>query len=346
MQNIESSHILLARPRASKQSESRSSAPIFAALFLLFCLFSALLISWKPLQLSIITVFLFAGPHNWMELRYFLQRMPARWGKFRLFYTVGLGGVTLLSAAYITLYALGQSWYLNETAWTASIAIWNNCLILWLCWLLYLRGRERRGRDWSWTFAAGFALCALASASPLVFSLGLVYLHPLVALLFFDRQLKRSRPHWRKVYHVCLAALPVVLVLMWMQLAKTSGLPESDDLSWRITQHAGAGILTGISSRLLVSTHVFLEMIHYAMWLLLIPLAGLSAPVWQTKRVPLAVHRRGWPRVVGASLLLGLLVVLILWAGFLFDYTTTRDIYFALAMTHVLAEAPFLIRLL
>jgi hypothetical protein len=36
----------------------------------------------------------------------------------------------------------------------------------------------------------------------------------------------------------------------------------------------------------------------------------------------------------------------LLWAGFTLDYTRTRDLYFAFAMAHVLAEAPFLIRLL
>lgn len=347
MQNIEGSNILLTRVACERQSRAaQGSTHVFAAGFTAFCLLAALLISWQPLQLSILTVFLFAGPHNWMEFRYFLERMPARWGKSRRFYTVGLGGVALLTAAYITLYALGQSWYLNAHAWALSIAVWNTCLILWVCSLLYLRGRERRGRDWSWTFAAGFALCALAWTAPLMFSLGLVYLHPLVALLFFDRQLKRSRPEWRRAYHFCLALLPVLLVLMWTKFSHAAPLAEADELSWRITQHAGAGILTGVNSRLLVATHVFLETIHYSVWLVLIPLVGLGAPVWQTRKVPLAVHKSGWPRVVRAILLLSLFVVLILWAGFLFDYTRARDIYFAVAMAHVLAEAPFLIRLL
>jgi hypothetical protein len=342
MQHIESGNIIAVRHSVEPRSPS-----VFAGVWLSFSLFSALLISWKPLQFSIITVFLFAGPHNWMEFRYFLQRMPARWGRLKLFYTTGLGGVVLLTMAYIALYVLGQSWYLNEVAWTVSIALWNSCLILWVCRLLDLRGRERVGRDWSWIWAAGFALCALAWFAPLWFSLGLVYLHPLVALLFFDRQLKRTRPGWRKAYHLCLAALPVLLVLMWTQLARTNGLPYADDLSWRITQHAGAGILTGISTRLLVATHVFLEMIHYGVWLVLMPLAASGASsLWRTNRIPLEAHRAGWPRAVRAALLLGIFIVLVLWSGFIFDYTTTRDIYFALAMAHVLAEAPFLIRLL
>jgi hypothetical protein len=341
VQNIERGELAFRR-RAGGRTLVHGRAALLVAL----CLASALVISRWPLQLSIITIFLFAGPHNWMEFRYFLSRMPARWGRSRLFYTAGLGGVGVLTAAYALLYALGQSWYLSPSALAASISLWNTCLIMWACWLIALRGRERRGRDWSWVFAAGFALCALAWLAPLMFSLGLVYLHPLVALLFLDRQLKRSRPHWRKTYHLCLAVLPVILLLMWWQLAQTPGLDENDALSWRITQHAGAGILRGMSSRLLVATHVFLETIHYGVWLFLIPLAGLNTPVWQTHRIPLAAHRRGWPGTVRAALVLALFVVVVLWAGFSLDYTRTRDIYFTLAMAHVLAEAPFLIRLL
>jgi hypothetical protein len=39
-------------------------------------------------------------------------------------------------------------------------------------------------------------------------------------------------------------------------------------------------------------------------------------------------------------------VVLALWLGFAVDYATTRDIYFAFAIGHVLAEFPFLIKML
>lgn len=340
MQNV-ASIVSVAEKRRSQNHASR-----FAASFFCFCLLSALLVSWQPLLFSIVTVFLFAGPHNWIEFRYFLARMPAHWGRSKLFFSVGLGGVALLTTAYALLFALGQSWYLSNSIWTASVALWNTALILWLSALVYLRGRQRLRRDWSWVFAIGFALCAFASAAPLLFSLALVYLHPLVALWFLDRQLKRTRPQWRKAYHLCLAALPFMLVLMWVRLAHTPNLPETDALSWRIMQHAGASVLTSVSGRLLVSTHVFLETIHYAVWLALVPLAGLGASVWQTNKIPLAISSNGWPRTVQAVLIFGLFAVVALWAAFVFDYTTTRDIYFTLAMAHVLAEAPFLIRLM
>jgi uncharacterized membrane protein YoaK (UPF0700 family) len=54
----------------------------------------------------------------------------------------------------------------------------------------------------------------------------------------------------------------------------------------------------------------------------------------------------GWKLFVGGALTLGLLVVLGFWCGFLADYPLTRDVYFTVAMLHVLAEAPFLLRMI
>ena len=53
-----------------------SSAQIFAFGFVAFCALAAFLIGSFPLQLSIVTIFLFAGVHNFMEFRYFAARMP------------------------------------------------------------------------------------------------------------------------------------------------------------------------------------------------------------------------------------------------------------------------------
>lgn len=340
MQNIVSSTNLIQQRRA------QTFALPFAVCFLLFMFFSASLIVWKPLQLSIATIFLFAGPHNWIEFRYFLARMPRYWGKSKTFFTVALGGVFLLTVFYVALYWLGQSWYLNEDAWTFSISFWNSAVLIWVCSLVWLRGKQSSKRDWSWVFAIGFALAAFAWVAPMWFSIALVYVHPLVALWFLDRQLKRTKPQWRKAYHVCLAVLPLVLIAMWMLLANSPNLPDADSLSWRIAQHAGAGIITNFSTHLLVATHVFLETIHYGVWIVLIPLVGFRAGMFETKKIPFAVHREGFPKTVMAVLAIGVLTVFALWICFYANYTTTRDVYFTLAMAHVLTEVPFLIRLL
>jgi uncharacterized membrane protein len=41
-----------------------------------------------------------------------------------------------------------------------------------------------------------------------------------------------------------------------------------------------------------------------------------------------------------------LALVFLLWFGFSINYAVTRDIYFAVAIAHVLAEAPFLLRMI
>jgi hypothetical protein len=44
-------------------------------------------------------------------------------------------------------------------------------------------------------------------------------------------------------------------------------------------------------------------------------------------------------------LLLGLAIVVLLWICFGLDYGTTRSVYFSVALLHVLAEIPFLLRM-
>jgi hypothetical protein len=167
-----------------------------------------------------------------------------------------------------------------------------------------------------------------------------------MALAILDRELARSRPAWRRRYHVCLAWLPVVLGLLWWHLATTPDLPGQDALSVRIQQHAGAGLLGGVSSHLLVATHTFLETVHYGVWLIAIPLVGLKSAPWKLSAIPMA-RAPGVGRTAAAGLLaIGAIVVLVLWCGFLADYPLTRDIYFTVAVLHVLAEVPFLLRTL
>jgi hypothetical protein len=323
-----------------------ASAHVFAALFVVLCSAAAVVIGSFPLQMSITTIFLFAGVHNFMEFRYFAARMPVRWGRSRRYYSVGIGGVVVLSAAYIALYLSSGNWLWSLDNWAVLTACWNTAFVLWLAVLFFLRGRQRPKTDWSWAFPAAFLLAAAAWAVPQYWSLSIVYLHPLIALWFLDRQMRRTKPEWLRSYHVGLAAIPVLLVILWLGLASQPNLPENTNLFWRITQHAGGEILPGISSHLLVATHVFLESIHYAVWILLIPLIDLRAVPWRFDRIPLFANRSGFPKLVVGAMAVSLILVFVLWGGFGVDYTRTRDIYFAFAMTHVLAEFPFLIKML
>jgi hypothetical protein len=91
---------------------------------------------------------------------------------------------------------------------------------------------------------------------------------------------------------------------------------------------------------------VFLEMLHYGVWIVALPLIGATGAIWNVRTIPIANHSRGFPKLIGAVLILSLFVVALLWMGFSVNYPATRDIYFAVAMAHVLAEAPFLLRML
>lgn len=338
--------------QAERQSGARASC-LFAFAALTVVGASALLAGRMPLRFSIITVFLFAGPHNWFELRYFLARLPARLGRSRNFFFAAFTGVAFLLAAYAALPLLAHALAWTEGEWTFALGVWNSLLVFWLATLVWMRGRQTPRRDLSWSFAVAFALAGANWLAPQMFSLALVYLHPLVALWFLERQLRRTRPRWRRAYHLCLAMLPVCVGLLWWQLADAPALASGGDdaLAFRITRHAGSELLPDVSSHLLVSTHVFLETVHYSVWLLALPLAGglglkRDAP-WRFDSLPLVRHsRRGWPRLIRASLVLSAALVVLLWMAFLADYSTTRDLYFTLAMAHVLAEAPFLLRML
>lgn len=323
-----------------------SSAHLFTGVFVAACAVAALLIGSFPLQLSIITVFLFAGPHNLMEFRYFVARMPVRWGRSRVYYSVAILGVIVLATAYLSLYFASGNWLWSEESWAIFAAFWNTAFLFWVGTLFYLRGKQNPSRDWSWALPAVFFVAGLAWLVPQYWSLSLVYLHPLIAMWFLERQIRRTRPEWLRAYHYCLLSVPVFLLIIWVSLAGRPDLPEDTNLFWRIGQHAGSEILPSVSSHLLVATHVFLETIHYFVWLLLIPLVDKRAIPWRLHDVPLFGNVYGFPKIFAACFAFAALAVVALWAGFAADYTTMRDIYFAFAIGHVLAEFPFLVKML
>jgi hypothetical protein len=323
-----------------------TSSHVFLAAFVLACAAGALVIGSFPLQMSIATIFLFAGLHNFMEFRYFAARMPLRWGRSRLYYTVGIGGVAVLAAAYLTLYFASGNWLWSLANWGILTSAWNTAFVLWLGSLLFLRGRQRPKSDWAWAFPCAFLLAALAWIAPQYWSLSLVYIHPLIAMWFLERQIRRTRPEWLRAYHFGLASIAIFVGALWLALAGQPNLSEETNLFWRINQHAGSEILPGISSHVLVATHVFLESIHYFVWILLIPLIDKRAVPWRLGEIPLFANKHGFPRLVLATVVVSLLVVAALWCGFAVNYTTTRDLYFAFAIAHVLAEFPFLIKML
>ena len=320
--------------------------PAFAGAMLLCAVAACLLAGWTPIGFSIATVFLFAGPHNWLEARYMLTCMPARWCSLWWYFSLGIGGVLLLTAVFASLPFVLEAWGAGQETWLTAVAGWNTLLLVWVLGLIHLRSRQNPRRDWSWTLPVGLLLMAANWLWPASWSLGLVYLHPLVALWFLDRELSTRRPEWLRTYRLCLCSVPLLVAALWWRLAASPNLPGQDLLTLQITGHAGAGVLSGISTHCLVATHTFLEMLHYAVWIVAIPLVSVRMLPWQLENVPLAKKSPRWRTAVLAAIALGVLVMVVLWGGFVANYPLTRDIYFTVAMLHVLAEVPFLLRLL
>ena len=332
--------------RAEAIARPVHNSALFGGALFLFCVAAAIAVGSFPLQASIVTIFLFAGVHNFMEFRYFLARMPVRWGNSRNYYLFGITGTLALTVSYLTIYFGAGNWLWSLTDLTFIVAVWNTGFVLWVAAMFYMRGKQRPGSDWGLAFPVAFMVIAFVWMIPHYWSLSLVYIHPLIALWFLDRQIRRTRPEWHRTYRMMLPGIPVLLLVLWGLLASRPDLSEETNLFWRITQHAGGEILPGISTHFLVAAHVFLESIHYLVWILLIPVVDRRAVPWKIKSIPAFTSRKGFPKLVVAGLALSCVLVIALWVGFAVDYTTARDIYFAFAVAHVMAEFPFLIKML
>src|SRR5215216_3525787 len=105
------------------------SVRLFATVLLVCAFLSAVIASWLPLQVSVVTVFLFAGPHNWFELRYFLMRLPVRFGKSRNFFLTAFAGLGVLTLTYVSLPFIYNAASWSDEAWTTVIATWNSLFL-------------------------------------------------------------------------------------------------------------------------------------------------------------------------------------------------------------------------
>src|ERR671919_2571891 len=104
----------------------------FSGIVVVCVVAAAAFASLLPLQVSIVTLFLFAGPHNWFELRYFLMRLPVRFGRSRNFFITAFAGIGFLTTAYIAMPVMSAMGLLPGTAWSKVLATWNTLLLLWI----------------------------------------------------------------------------------------------------------------------------------------------------------------------------------------------------------------------
>jgi len=289
--------------------------PVWPMLAIAFISGAAVLAAFFPVAVSVAAVFVFAGPHNWLEARYFAARMPVRWTGQRGFFLVALAGIAGLSATFSLI-------PVDRSLWHAGL----------VCWALFLVRLSRR-RILPVLLPAGLAWMALACLFPEYADLTLVYLHPLAALWFVRRQVAKSRPDWLPQFRGFGVALLLLAVFV---VTARAGQPSINAVQF-------SSFVPLANSPSLVALHAFLELLHYGAWVLLLPAIGLATSPWDLRTIPLVRHRRGWPKAVRAVLAAGAALVLLLWILFLLDFSTTRAIYFSVAIVHVLAELPFLV---
>ncbi|MCA9081702.1 MAG: hypothetical protein KDA58_14165 [Planctomycetaceae bacterium] len=295
------------------------------------------LVASSPITVSMVTVFLFAGLHNWFELRFFLERMPARWGTMSAYFSVALGGVLLLSVTSIVLVWSG---------WTTatSLSVWLTGVVLWGASLLIMNADSS---DWTsrllWLPPA-LLLVACVWLFPYVLSVALVYLHPCIGFCVLTQELRRRRPQWKPLVMMTLGLLPVLLIALCCLPFDSATVSSSNEMSQTLARHAGAGVIPWISNTQSIAIHAFLELLHYAVWIVAIPLLSYRATAWSLAAVPLMKRSQTWAYIVPALLALCSLLCVALWGGLLVDYLLVRQIYFTVAIVHVLAEIPFVIR--
>jgi len=295
-----------------------------------------------PIEVAMLSVLAFAGPHNWFELRYLLGRLPSRLSPFRGFFLTAALGVVLLSAGSIALAWQSRSGLSSSVPWGP---LWLTGLAGWIAVLVALRAREVPGRSADWVVPAALLAAAAGWWAPELLGLALVYLHPLVALWFLDRELRARRRALRPAYRRALWLLPAALALIWVvgppQVAYAAVRPGVIDA---IGRQAGAGLFGAFGGRLIAS-HAFLELVHYGVWILLIPIVAVRGRLLRPADIPIR-RRPDWlGTAVVVALGVGAAVAVSLWVGFSLDYQATRDLYFTVAIVHVLVEVPALVRL-
>lgn len=330
-----------------KQTDD-SWKPACAAALLLVLL--AVLSSALPLSVCLGMVFLFAGPHNYVESRYFLTRLPARLGRLRAFFLVSAAGVVGLSVTLPLAFHVPAWLGGSPRAVLWSVTCWDTALILWCSWLVNKRSTQPPRKNWPFAWPCGFALTGLCLLQPFALPVLLVFAHPLVGLWILDVEIRRSQPTWHVAWRRVLWLIPVLAAGLWVRPLSLLAVSESQfvpvQLQQLMAEHVGGWYLTQIDLNRLVATHAFLELVHYAVWLVAIPLA--SGRVFRSAfgQVPLMKRSPSMKRLITLMLAVAGVVVVALWLAFAVDYTTTRSVYFAVATLHVLAEIPFLLRIL
>ena len=208
-----------------------------------------------------------------------------------------------------------------------------------------MRSQTQPRFDASWVPPAALVLAVLQWPWPSLLGLALVFGHSLMVLFVFLCDFCVLRLVLMPSWHLSMAVVPLGAAAVWVATSLAPDLAAAAPLDQSVVRHAGVDVLAFAPARSVVALHAFLELLHYGVWIVVLPLVGLRSAPWRIDTVPLARRGRQWARALAVVLGCGAIAVAVLWACFCVDYGTTRHIYFTVAMLHVLAEIPFLLRM-
>lgn len=310
-----------------------------------FVVVAAILTASVPLLVSAGIVLLFAGPHHWMEARYLITQMPPRWGRLTPYFATAATGVVLLSITYVGLVVAIANGIRGTAGW---LRVWYVAMAIWIAVLMVMRSHQKPERRIDfYAGPLGAIIIGIALAFPSALALAIVFIHPLVAVVFFDREL-RIYPRLRKQLRNCYALVPAVIGLLFIHFTVQSD-PTATTLPNAIAggpfaRQLGANAAANDATLFVLASHTFLELLHYAIWIVAVPMISGTGPLRALSKARRQKTGRCWKPVL-ALVAFGLpCAVALLWVGFGIDFERTQQIYFAIAITHALAEVPFLIR--
>ena len=319
---------------------------LFAIILVLLVFLFAGLAAYTPIWFTLITVCAFGAPHNYAEFRYFLSRLPSRFGPLRGFFTTAFAGAIVLCLLQILLTRLFLRNAATNPGARPALLCWNELLILWMFALSLLRYRSRDKSLWSLVIENGMyaALATVAnSLSAAAFSISLTYLHPLLGLWILERELQRTRKSWVTVYRWCLLSIPVAAVAILTTLNNSHIANPSIQLVGTLNGNSlGAQLFPTASTTSLLALFGFLQMVHYGVWLIAIPIATQSWNRWRIDRLPVLAKKPSLRPLIIAACALGVLGILFFWCGYALDYDDVNEIYITITTLHVMAEIPFI----
>lgn len=295
-------------------------------LFGLFFLGLGLLIAKAPLAVATISVGFLAAPHNWMEIRYIIGRLPGKLGKLRTYFWTSIIGIGLLGLSSFSL-----PFFFSDIAYS----VWNTLLVLWVTRLAQLRSQEHPRRSWPWLEPLALLVLALIWAYPMIFTLALVLGHPIMAILILGRELHAFRRPELATYRIFVIAVAIgamgLLASLFLDASTSAG-------------EIGSFMRVSADTPLFIAIHAYLELVHYMIWIGILPWLASATGRGSLKMMP--ALRKSALRLWGARLLLmgGACLAVLFWWGFHTNYYLAYSLYFQIAIFHVLVEFPFVLR--